>query len=180
MKILAIVGLPGSGKTTAIEAIKDLGMVVTMGNIVRDEARRRNLEPSGTNLGKLAQELRTSWGPEIIAQKCVELIKNMKSKIIFIDGIRSLAEINVFRKQWEFPIIAIIVDENERLKRLFNRARSDDPKTLQELRDRDMRELKFGLDKVLEIADYKIKNDSTINNLKKKTREIVLKLIENN
>ena len=179
MKILAIVGLPGSGKTTAIEAIKDLGIVVTMGDIVRNEAKRRNIKPSGPNLGSIAKELRERGGPDIIAKQCVDLINNMKVEIIFIDGIRSLAEVSIFRKFWKFPIIAIIVNEKKRLRRLFKRSRSDDPKNLDELKERDMRELKFGLDKVLKEADYKIKNNSTIDNLKKKTRDVVLKVIQN-
>ncbi|GAH41723.1 unnamed protein product [marine sediment metagenome] len=179
MKILAIVGLPGSGKTTAIENIKDLGIVVTMGDIIRDEAKRRNIEPSGVNLGKIALELRKSEGMGIIAKKCVDLIIKLKGEIIFIDGIRSLAEVNIFRKFWKFPIIAIIVDEKKRLERLFKRSRSDDPKNLEELKERDTRELKFGLDKVLKEADYKIKNNSTVDDLKKKTRDLVLKVIQN-
>lgn len=179
MKILAIVGLPGSGKTTAIEAIKDLGIVVTMGDIVRNEAKRRNIEPSGPNLGDIAKELRETGGPDIIAKKCVDLINKKTFDIIFIDGIRSLAEVNIFRKFWKFPIIAIIVNEKNRLRRLFKRSRSDDPKNLEELKERDMRELKFGLDKVLKEADYNIKNNSTIDDLKKKTREVILKAIQN-
>jgi dephospho-CoA kinase len=178
MKILAIVGLPGSGKTTAIEAIKDLGTVVTMGDIVRNEAKRREIEPNGINLGKIAQQLRESGGPDIIAKKCVDKIVKMKDEIIIVDGIRSLAEVNIFRKFWKFPIIAIRVEEKKRLRRLFKRSRSDDPKNLEELKERDMRELKFGLDKVIKEADYSIKNNSTIDDLKKKTRDVVLKTIQ--
>lgn len=179
MKILAIVGLPGSGKTTAIEATSDLGIVVTMGDVVRNEAIRRNIESSGSNLGKIAEELRKNYGPGIIAKKCVDLIMKKKDNIIFIDGIRSLAEVSIFRKFWKFPIIAIIVDEKKRLRRLFKRSRSDDPKDLEELKERDDRELKFGLDEVIEEADYKINNNSTVDDLKKKVREVVLKVIQN-
>ena len=179
MKILTIVGLPGSGKTTAIEAIMDLGIVVTMGDIVRGEAKKKNIEPSGNNLGKIAQQLRKDGGSGIIAKKCVELIIKKTDEIIFIDGIRSLSEVNIFRKFWKFPIIAIIVDEKKRLRRLFKRFRSDDPKNLEELKERDKRELKFGLEKVLKAADYKIKNNTTIDDLKKKTRAVVLKVIQN-
>ncbi|MFW9823813.1 MAG: AAA family ATPase [Candidatus Thorarchaeota archaeon] len=177
MKILAIVGLPGSGKSTAIEAIEDLGTIVTMGDIVRDEAKKRNIEPSGKNLGKIAKELRKLEGPDVIAKKCVEKISDKKDEIIFIDGIRSLAEVAVFRNIWEFPIIAIIVDEKKRLKRLLKRARSDDPKKLEEIKERDDRELQFGLDKVIKDADFKLKNNSTINDLKKQVRELVINVL---
>lgn len=178
MKVIAICGLPGSGKTTAIEAIEDLGIIVTMGDVVREEVKNRNLEPSGNNIGKIAKELREKNGPAIIAEKCVELIKRKNKKIIFIDGVRSISEVTVFRKYWTFPIIAIIVDEEKRFKHLFERNRSDDPKTLEDLKERDKREIEFGLDKVLELAEYRIYNNSSIEDLKKKTRKIVLEIIQ--
>lgn len=180
MKILAIVGLPGSGKTTAIEAIKDLGIVVSMGDVIRNEAKNRNLEPSGNNIGKIAKELREKGGPAIIAEMCVDTIKNLKNdNVIFVDGIRSLSEVNIFRRFWKFPIIAILVDEKKRFNRLFERGRSDDPKSLEVLKDRDKREIEFGLDKVLESADYKILNNSTIEDLKNETRKVVVGIINN-
>ena len=132
MKVIAICGLPGSGKTTALEAIEDLGIVVSMGDVVRNEAKKRNLKPSGDIIGKIAMELREKSGPAIIAEKCVELIKDKNADIIFIDGVRSLFEVNIFRRFWKFPIIAIIVDEKERLNRLFERGRSDDSKRVKD------------------------------------------------
>ena len=179
MKVIAITGQPGSGKTTAIDAIKDLGLVVSMGDIVRNEAKKRNLIPSGINIGKLAKEMRIEGGSTIIAEKCVDLIKNKDEEVIFVDGVRSLSEINVFRRFWKFPVIAIIVDKEIRFNRLFERGRSDDPKTLKELIERDTREIKFGLDDVLKNADYVIKNNSTIEELKKNLRKLVLEIINN-
>ena len=178
MKICAIVGYAGSGKTTAIEAIRDLGLVVTMGDIIRNEAKKRNLKPSGNIIGEIAKELREKEGPGIIAKKCVDLIKNKDEEVIIVDGVRSISEVNVFRKFWKFPIIAIIVKEEERFKRLFERARSDDPKNIDDLKERDKREIQFGLKQVIKNADYKILNDSKIKDLKKKTRKLILKIIE--
>ncbi len=177
MKVLAITGQPGSGKTTAIDAIRDLGVVVTMGDVVRNEARKRNLEPSGNNIGKIAKDLRAEYGPTIIAEKCVDLIKSKNEEVVFVDGVRSLSEINIFRRFWKFPIISIVVDEEIRFNRLFKRDRSDDPKNLEELTERDKRELEFGLDKVLENADYTIQNNSSIENLKKKVRNLIINII---
>jgi dephospho-CoA kinase len=177
-RILTITGLPGSGKTSAIEAIRDLGVIVSMGDVVRNEAKKRNLKLNGENLGRVAKELRVIGGQDIIAKKCVELIKDLEGDIIFVDGVRSLSEVNIFRKYWKFPIIAIVVNEEIRFQRLFERARSDDPKSLDELRERDIRELEFGLVQVLEEANYKIVNNSTLEDLKKKTRDLVLKIIK--
>jgi len=179
MKVMTICGLPGSGKTTAIEAIEDLGVVVTMGDVVRNEVKNRNLEPSGNNIGRIAKELREKGGQAIIAEKCVDLIKNQNKEVIFVDGVRSLSEVNIFRRFWKFPIIAIVVDEEKRFNRLFKRGRSDDPKSLKNLKERDKREIEFGLDEVLKNADYIILNNSTIKDLKNKTRKIVKDIINN-
>ena len=54
------------------------------------------------------------------------------------------------------------------------------PINIEELRERDKREFRFGLEKVVNKADYKIINDSTIKELKRKTRELVLELIRKN
>ncbi|MFX1420009.1 MAG: AAA family ATPase [Promethearchaeota archaeon] len=179
MKVLTIAGLPGSGKTTAIESIKDLGLIVTMGDVIRNEVKKRNLEPTGNNIGNVAKELREKEGSAIIAEKCVEFIMNMEAEVIFVDGVRSLAEVNIFRKFWRFPIIAIVVNEEQRFKRLFERGRTDDPKCIEDLKERDNREIQFGLNDVIKKADYKVLNNTTIEDLKKKIRKIVINIIHN-
>jgi dephospho-CoA kinase len=179
MNVIAICGLPGSGKTTAMDAVRDLGTVVTMGDVVRNEVNKRNLEPSGINIGKIAEELRKEGGSAIIAEKCVELIKKLNENIVIVDGVRSLSEVEIFRKFWKFPIIAIVVSDKLRFKRLFKRHRSDDPVSYEELKERDKREIGFGLNKLIESADYTIKNDSTVEKLKKRVRKVFLKIIKN-
>ncbi|MFX1338671.1 MAG: AAA family ATPase [Promethearchaeota archaeon] len=178
MKVIGFCGLPGSGKSTAIEAIAELGKIITMGDVIRDEAKNRNIEPSGKNLGKIAKELRKKGGSAIIAKKCIELIKNLDDEIIIVDGIRSFYEVNEFRREWKFPLIAIELNDQERIKRLYDRARSDDSKTINEIKQRDQREIGFGLKEVVNKANYKIQNDSTVEELKKKTRNIVLEILQ--
>ena len=179
MKVIGFCGLAGSGKTTAIEAISDLGIIITMGDVIRQEAKNRNIKPVDENLGKIAKELREKYGHEIIARKCVELIRNFKRDLIIVDGVRSIVELNVFRKYWKFPLIATVIDEEIRFKRLYERARSDDPKTIDKLRERDKREISFGLNDLIDKAEYKIENTSSIEELQNKTRKIVLEVIKN-
>lgn len=178
MKVIGFCGLPGSGKSKAIEAITNLGPVITMGDVVRNEAKRRNFEQTGPNLGLIAKELREKGGPNIVAEKCVELIKSHNSDVVFVDGLRSMAEVNTFRKEWKFPIIAIELNEDERFKRLLARDRSDDPKTIEGLKERDKREKSFGIEEVINNADYKLTNDVSINKFQKKTKKIVKKIIK--
>ena len=67
MKVIGFCGLPGSGKSTVLKAIEDLGVILTMGDVIRNEARERKIEPTDENLGKIANELREEFGQEIIA-----------------------------------------------------------------------------------------------------------------
>ena len=179
MKVIGFTGLPGSGKSTAIDAIRNIGIIVTMGDVIRNEAKKRGIEPTGENLGKIAKELREKGGDGVVAEKCVELIKQLKDDVIFIDGIRSQFEIDVFRKYWKFPIIATVIDENVRFERLFERGRSDDPKEIEEFRERDKREIGFGLKDVVDNADYKIENTFSIEILQEETKKLVKEILKN-
>jgi len=175
--LLGFCGLPGSGKSTAIESIKDLGKIIIMGNIVRREVQKRNMPLIDENLGIVAKSLREKYGKGIIAKKCVDLIKKQKDNIFFIDGLRSMDEVKVFRNHWKFPVIAITISLEKRYKIIKNRSRKDDPKSIRELKLRDQREMKFGLKEVIENADFTIVNESTKKKLKKK-RRLVLNILK--
>ena len=83
--LIAIVGLPASGKSTAIDAIKKFGPIVVMGDVIREEAKKRTLDPSPENIGKIAQELRSDFGKDIIARRCMEKIHKLHYPTVFID-----------------------------------------------------------------------------------------------
>ncbi|MBY9011475.1 MAG: AAA family ATPase [Candidatus Lokiarchaeota archaeon] len=179
MVLIGFCGLPGSGKSTVLKAIEDIGIVITMGDVIRNEARERSIDPIDENLGKIAQDLRDEFGPEIIAQKCVALIKKLENKVVFIDGLRSMAEVKTFRNSWKFPIVAVIIDDDIRIERLSNRRRPDDPNTLEDLIERDQREIAFGLNEVIDAANYKINNNVSKKDVQKVTRDLILDIIKN-
>ncbi|MFO8019569.1 MAG: AAA family ATPase [Promethearchaeia archaeon] len=173
MKVIGFTGLPGSGKSTAIDAVGHLGTVVTMGDVIRNETKKRGLEPTDENLGEIAKDLRKKGGSKIIAQKCVDLIEDLDANIVFIDGIRSYDEVKVFKRNWNFQYIAITADDKDRFERLKSRGRNDDPRTQEELKMRDNREIQFGLKKAIKNANHHVKNDSSEQDLKEKVKEIV-------
>ncbi|MBD3193919.1 MAG: AAA family ATPase [Candidatus Lokiarchaeota archaeon] len=179
MKLIGFCGLAGSGKSTAIDAVKDLGIVMNMGDVVRDELLRRDIELNDKNLGKIAKELRDKYGPEVIAKRCMEEIKTMNIDTIFVDGLRSMDEVKYFRKQQKFPVIAIIISDKKRFRIIKERSREDDPKTIEDLNLRDKREQNFGINEVIKNANYTIENKSTKSDLKKKTKELCIKIINN-
>ena len=179
LKVIGFCGLPGSGKSTALESVKDLGVIVNMGDVIRSEAIKKNIELTDENLGQLAKSLRSELGEDIIAKKCVEMIRNSQHEVVFVDGIRSIYELKIFRKFWAFPLITIETEEKFRHQRILNRARDDDSSSIIDIKKREEREIGFGLLELIQKADYVIKNNSTINDLKKNTNKLINQLIRN-
>ncbi len=175
--LLAFVGLPASGKSTAIEAVRELGTTITMGDVIREEASRQKLNHSLENIGKIARSLRFDYGDDVIAKRCIEKIRHLKESVILIDGIRSMIEVKRFREHWSLYVIAIICSDEIRFQRIKTRGRSDDAINNAKILKRDIREIEFGLRDVIENADYTIHNNKDTNYLVTQVRKLVLEEI---
>ena len=179
--IVCITGMPGSGKSTIVSALKAMGLeTLNLGDGVRAEAKRRNLDPSGDNLGKLMLELREKNGPGAIAELLTEQLKNSQSKVIMIDGVRSIAEIEVLKNIGSVKLLSIEASADTRYKFLSARGRSDDPTTRKKFEERDNREIDVGLGKSIAIADETISNSNiTLDELIELAHKIIVKWINN-
>ena len=179
--IVCLTGMPGSGKSSIVSALKAMDLeTLNLGDGVRAEAKRRNLEPSGDNLGKLMLELREKNGPGAIAELLTEPIKNSQSKVIIIDGVRSTAEIEVLKNVGSVKLLSIEASADTRYKFLSARGRSDDPKTREKFEERDNREIGVGLGESIAIADETIVNsDITLDELTELAHKVIEKWIDN-
>jgi len=114
--------MPGSGKSTIVSALKARGLeALNLGDGVRAEAKKRNLELTGENLGKLMLELRDKNGPGAVANLLTEQIKNSQSEVIIIDGVRSTAEIEVLKNVGTVKLLSIEASAATRYKFLGGR-----------------------------------------------------------
>ncbi len=157
--IVCLTGMPGAGKSTIAEGLKPKGYeIINMGNTVREEARKRNLTPSRSNLGKLMLELREKNGPGAVAELVKPQIESSTSNVILIDGVRSNDEIKVLKKVGNVKLLAIHASTNTRFDFLQKRGRSDDPQTKEHFEERDNRELGVGISNSIALSDYAISN----------------------
>jgi len=179
--IVCLTGMPGSGKSTIVSALKSKGIeTLNLGDGVRAEAKRRNLEPSGENLGKIMLQLREKNGPGAIANLLTDQIQNSKSNIIIVDGVRSIAEIEVLKNVGSVKLLSIEATAETRFKFLKARGRSDDPETKERFAERDNREISVGIDKSISIADETISNnDLTLDELTELAHTVIKKWIDN-
>lgn len=170
MKVLIVTGMPGSGKSTAVEIARARGIpIYRMGDAVWAEVRSRGLRLENEVVGKVANEMRKTHGPGIWAERTVEQVrKGRPAQLIIIDGCRSQAEVDVFRKEFGDDLLLVVIEATQRtrFKRLKARARVDDIKTLKDLRARDRREASWGLADMMKVADVRIRNEGTVEELK--------------
>ena len=160
--VLAVVGMPGAGKSVvdAVAGVHGFAVVV-MGDVVRDEVKQRNLTATPKAVGDVMLALREEEGEAVIAERCVSKILAASQSNVIVDGVMSHAEVDAFRRHFpHFKILAIHASPQTRFSRLFQRRRSDDAGEAA-FRERDHRELHTGKGAVIALADYMIVNEGT-------------------
>ncbi len=173
--LLAIVGMPGSGKTEAAQHFKKLGLpVVSFSEIVKKAIERKKLPDTLEVHHNIRQELRDKYGYHAMAllshKKILEELK--KYKLVVLEGMRSWEEYEYLKK--EFPkakifILALYVDKLKRFNRIKNR------KERSELRGegRDLDELiQTHMGPTIAYADFMIKNNFSLEELHHKLDEV--------
>ena len=160
-KVIGVAGMPGAGKSLVTIAAEELGYsIVVMGDVVREETKKRGLKPTPENIGAVMLKLRNEEGPAVVAKRCLSRIENAKSDVVVIDGLRSLYEVEEYRRHFRnFVTIAVHASPETRFQRLFRRKRSDDPTGWETFRQRDTRELSVGLGNVIATADFMVINE---------------------
>jgi len=178
--VIGITGMPGSGKNTVRAIVRGFGFpIVVMGDEVRAEAKRRNLAPTPENLGKVMLQIREEEGRGVLARRCIPKIKASESPVVVVDGVRSLHEVEEFKKEFpDFKMVAIDASPKTRFERLLKRGRTDDPKDWETFVERDQRELSVGIGEVIESADYTVANNGTKKQFRKSLKEFLMREIE--
>lgn len=169
-KIIAIVGMTGSGKSEAGEYFKAKGYeVLRFGSVVDEAVKEAGLPWTPENTALYRKKLREEFGMAAIAIKMLPKIKSAitTGKNIALDGLYSWEEYVFLNKELpEVKILCIYASPKVRYKRLL--VRNDRPFKPEEARKRDEDEIvitnKGG---PIAIADYLIKNEGTREDLEK-------------
>ncbi|MFA5763509.1 MAG: AAA family ATPase [archaeon] len=177
--LIAVVGLNGSGKDTVANyiATKFGYKHVSLSNIVRDIVREQGKDPSDRdNLNSIADEQRKLVGPNFLAKKAL-VNYSLKDKLV-LSSFRHPAEIEVVKEK-KGVVLRIDVPLEVRFARTALRKKQN-PNTdhgsveIEDFIEKEKRELsnpdkdKMQINEVLKLADFIIKNDSTLASLYKK------------
>jgi dephospho-CoA kinase len=173
--IIAITGMPGAGKSTAAKAMAATGLQkIAMGDMIREETKRRNLYPDDKNMGTVMRELRDTYGAGAVAELSLRSIHAMKTEVVVVDGIRSMAEVVLFRQDAEVKLLAILASPGRRFELMQARGRTDDPHNIESFNTRDERELSIGIGNAIALANAVVSNErGSIDELGAATMSIV-------
>lgn len=176
--ILALAGLAGSGKTTAIGMLSKsgFGASVYVGQIVTDEVARRGLKPTPANERAVRKDMREREGMHVLAERALPAIGRLASNgNALIDAIYNREEYDAYAAVFgrSLKILGISASFDLRAKRLADRV--ERPISLPDLKRRDEFEVGvLGLDVVLSIADHRLANEGSLDELEDALKDLLL------
>ena len=164
----------GKGKTAEI-LVEELGYAPhSLSDMLREEARRRGLEPVRDVLIPLGNELRRARGAGVLAELLIERL----CPPALVDSIRNPAEVEVLRRVPGFVLLAIDAPVELRHARSLERARPGDARTIEEFNEKEQRENTADpsaqqLAATAALADVVISNSGSLRDLRREVLDAV-------
>lgn len=177
LKILAFVGLAGSGKSTAVKYFTDNGFPrVYFGGVILNAMKEAGIEVTQANERVFREEYRDKNGKDVVALKIADQIRHLVNSgqhRIIADGLYTWTEFKALKKEFpgELTLVAIVAPRHIRYHRLGQRLIR--PLTTSEAHDRDISEIE-NLEKggPIAIADHYVINDGSSEELSVKLAEL--------
>lgn len=178
VKIVAFVGLAGSGKSAAVEYLTQKGIPkIYFGGIIYTAMKQAGIDITWESQKQFREEIRKNEGNDFVVKRAIkeahDLIAAGQHRIV-LDGVYSWSEYKILKH--EFPaamtVIAIVTPKHERKTRMAKR--TERPMTPQEVDERDWAEIE-NLEKggPIAIADYFVHNDKDIDWLHSQLDEVL-------
>ncbi|RCJ15740.1 hypothetical protein A6S26_33975 [Nostoc sp. ATCC 43529] len=144
VRIIAIVGMPGSGKSVVASYFKDNGFpIIRFGEIIIGEVEKRALPITPQNEQIVREEIRRKQGMDVCAKIALPLIKAklLEHRLVIIDGLYSFSEYKTLKKEFdeELLVLAVFTPKAMRYQRLT--LREERSLTIAEAEKRDFLEI---------------------------------------
>lgn len=182
VRIMAIVGMPGSGKSVVASYLKNKGFpMIRFGEIIIREVEKRGLPITPHNEQMVREEIRRTHGMDVCAKMTLPLIKAklLEPQLVIIDGLYSFSEYKTLKKEFndELLVLAIVTPKAIRYERLT--LRQERPLTKAEAEKRDFMEIeKIEKGGPIAIADLTLLNEGSQYQLSKKVEELLAEILQ--
>jgi len=179
MKVVAIVGMAGAGKSEVARRFAQSGFSrIRFGDITDEELSRRNLSRNEENERSVRERLRREHGMAAYAKLNLPGIDAALEKSnVVIDGLYSWEEYTFLKEHYRdsFHVVAVWASPQTRYQRLSQR--EERPLTQEEAASRDRAELeKTNKGGPIAMADLTILNESSVTELERQVKEVISRL----
>jgi dephospho-CoA kinase len=178
--IIGITGTIGAGKDTLMELLKnEYGFKhFSVRQYLTNKLQEEGEEVTRASMNMLANRLREENHPAFLAEELFNIAKEAGGNAV-IESIRTPGEIEFLREHSDFKLFAVDADPNIRYERVqerksvtdrvdFNTFMADEQK---EMSNQDPH--KQNIAACIRVADFKFRNNATIEMLYKKVRKVL-------
>lgn len=167
LKILAFVGLPGAGKSTAVEYFTKKGYPkVYFGGVVFEAMKEEGIEITPENEKMFRLRFREEHGKDVVVNRIIEQIHHLADAgqhRIIADGVYTWTEYKVLKQAFPGELIVAATVSPRRLRYHRLSERPERPFTATESYERDMDEIeKLEKGGPIAIADHYVINDGSV------------------
>lgn len=167
VKIVAFVGLAGSGKSVAVEHLTSHGVPkVYFGGIIYKAMEEAGIEITWESQQVFREEIREKEGKDFVVKRVVKEVRDLigaGQHRIVLDGLYTWSEYKILKHEFpgEMTVVAVVTPKHLRKARLAKRP--ERPMTSQQVDERDWSEIE-NLEKggPIAIADYFVHNDRDV------------------
>ncbi len=175
MRVVAIVGMAGAGKSEAANIFEKKGFTrIRFGDITDEELKKQSLPVNEENERAMREALREKYG--MAAYAVVNLSKielALKTAPVTIDGLYSWEEYLFLKDYYRDQLVVVAVWASPEVRYTRLATRPVRPLTEEEAFSRDRAEIeKLNKAGPIAMADYTILNEGSLKDLEKAARQI--------
>lgn len=151
-------------------------------DLILEEVNKRGLENIRDNMVIVANELRQQYGSGYVADELYRRASVSGDNCI-IESIRTVGEIESLNKKGNFVLLAVDAEPKIRYERILERKTTTDDVSFEKFLEDEKKEMesddsnKQNLKKCIQMADFVIENNGSLEQLNNKIEEI-LKIVQ--
>lgn len=176
MKVVAIVGMTGAGKSETARIFEKHGFrKVRFGDITDEELRKRGLQPNEKNERYVREQLRKEHGMAAYAKlNLARIDRLLRLSNVVVDGLYSWEEYVLLKEHYgeRLTVLAVWASPAARYGRLAKRA--ERPLTNEEAAERDRSEIEnINKGGPIAMADFMIVNEASLEELERQVERVI-------
>ncbi len=181
MKIYGIVGREGAGKDTLSKYLSGRYGIprLSVGEMVRETAIEEGLAPTRQALRRLSHQRTGLYGERYFIVRAIEQIRRNGWEEAIVAGMSTAEEVRALKEEAGESFILMhicVTSPRRRFQRLRLRGGPCTPGSYAEFLEGEREAEQAGLEKAVDLADYSLSNEKSIEDLCKRADRILLKV----